>query len=134
MRWGGAHPRNLVVRLLGAGLGQKRLVDVRDDTTASDRGLDEGVELLITADGELQVTRRDTLHFEVLGRVASQLEDLGGEVLQDGRAVDGGGGADAALGNDGVLEEAVDTADRELRRRKQRLVPARTVRLGRGRR
>lgn len=42
------------------------LVDVRDDTTAADGGLDEGVELLITADGKLQVARRDTLHLEVL--------------------------------------------------------------------
>ena len=32
----------------------------------SDGGLDEGVELLVTTDGELQVTRCDALHLEVL--------------------------------------------------------------------
>ena len=39
---------------LGAGLfvGQA-LVDVGDDTTACDGGLDEAIELLISADGEL---------------------------------------------------------------------------------
>ena len=85
-----------------------------DDSTTSDGGLDEGVELLVTTDGELQVTRCDALDLEVLGGVARKLEHLGGEVLQDGSRVDGGGGADAALGGDGVLQEAVDAADREL--------------------
>ena len=39
---------------------------------------------------------------------------LGGEVLQDGSRVDGGGRADAALVGHAHLEVAVDTADREL--------------------
>ena len=39
-------------------------MDVGDDTTARDGRLDEGVELLVTADGELQVTRRDALHLK----------------------------------------------------------------------
>jgi hypothetical protein len=56
-------------------------VDVGDDAAARDGGLDERVELLVTADGELQVARGDALDLEVLGRVAGQLEDLGGEVL-----------------------------------------------------
>lgn len=56
-------------------------MDVRDDTTAGDRRLDEGVELLVAADGELEVARRDALDLEVLGGVARELEDLGGEVL-----------------------------------------------------
>ena len=52
----------------------QRLVDVRDDTAARDGGLDERVELLVAADGELQVARRDTLHLEVLGRIARELQ------------------------------------------------------------
>lgn len=47
-----------------------------DDTTASDRGLDEAVQLLVSSDGQLQVPGSDTLHLQVLGRVAGQLEDL----------------------------------------------------------
>lgn len=39
------------------------------DTTEGDGGADQGVELLVTADGELQVTRRDTLDLEILGGV-----------------------------------------------------------------
>lgn len=57
---------NLVLLLLLAGLLDQALVDVRDHTTTSNGGLDEGVELLITRDGELQVARRDTLHLEIL--------------------------------------------------------------------
>ena len=56
-------------------------MDVRDDTAAGDRRLDQRVELLVTADGELQVARGDALDLEVLGGVAGELEDLGGEVL-----------------------------------------------------
>lgn len=56
-------------------------MDVRNDTTTGDRRLDQRVELLVAADGELQVARRDALDLEVLGGVAGELEDLGGEVL-----------------------------------------------------
>jgi hypothetical protein len=67
--------------LLVAALVDQRLVDVRNDTTTGDRRLDQRVELLVAADGELQVARRDALDLEVLGGVAGELEDLGGEVL-----------------------------------------------------
>ena len=59
----------------------QRAVDVRDDTAAGDRGLDERVELLVSADGQLQVAGRDALDLEVLGRVARELEHLGRQVL-----------------------------------------------------
>ena len=39
-------------------------MNVGDDTTAGDGGLDEGVELLVTADGELEVAGGDALHLE----------------------------------------------------------------------
>ena len=39
-------------------------MDVGDDTTAGDGRLDEGVELLVTADGELEVAGRDALDLE----------------------------------------------------------------------
>ena len=50
----------------------------------------------------------DPLHLEVLGGVAGQLEDLGGEVLQDGGAVDGGGGSDTTCGETATLQVTVD--------------------------
>ena len=42
-------------------------MDVGDDTTAGDGRLDEGVELLVTADGELEVAGRDALDLWVSG-------------------------------------------------------------------
>lgn len=89
-------------------------MDVGDDTSAGDGGLDEGVQLLVTADGELQVARRDTFHLEVLACVTRQLEHLGGQVLQDRRGVHGGRGTHALVGVHPRLEESVDTTHGEL--------------------
>jgi len=47
---------------LGGLLGQQNVVDVRDDTTLCDRRLAEQlVQLLVVADGQLDVTRHDAL-------------------------------------------------------------------------
>ena len=58
-----------LVLLLLLDLEQQGTVDVGQDTTEGDGGADEGVELLVTADGELEMTRRDTLDLEILGGV-----------------------------------------------------------------
>jgi hypothetical protein len=91
------------------------LVDVGDDTAARDRRLDERVQLLVAANRELKVAGRDALHLKVLGGIAGELEHLGGQVLEDGGAVDRGGRADALGRRDAALEETVDTSDGELR-------------------
>jgi len=43
--------------------------------------LDEGIQLLITTDGKLQMAGGDTLHLQILGGVTGQLQHLSGEVL-----------------------------------------------------
>ena len=83
-------------------------MDVGDDAAAGDGRLDQGVQLLVTADGQLQMSRGDPLHLEVLGGVAGELEDLGGEVLEDGGAVDGGGGSNTARREGAALQVTVD--------------------------
>jgi len=65
-------------------LADQGLVDVRDHAASGNGGLDEGVQLFVSSDGELQVTGGDTLHLQVLRRVACQLENLSGQVLKDG--------------------------------------------------
>ena len=90
-------------------------MDVRNHTTASDGGLDQRVKLFVTADSQLQVTRSNSLHLEVLACVASELENLSGEVLKNGSSVDGGRGADAAVRANSALQESVDSSDRELK-------------------
>ena len=68
-------------------------MDVRDDAAPRDVGADERVQLLVPADGELEVARRDPLEPEVLARVAGQLQHLRGQVLQDASPVHGRSGA-----------------------------------------
>ena len=75
--------------LLELGLHDEGLVDVWDDTTTSDSGLDESVELLVTSDSQEQVSGSDSLHLEILRGVSCQLKDFGGEVLKDSSGVDG---------------------------------------------
>ena len=103
------------------------LVDVREYTTTRNGGADERVKLLVAADRELQVPRRDALHAQVLGRIAwgsggsyarkrtCELKHLSSEILEDRARVHGGFRADADVVLRARLEVAVDTADRELR-------------------
>ena len=89
-------------------------MDVRENTAGRDRDrAQELVELLVVADGELDVARHDARLLVVARGVARELEDLGAEVLEDGAHVDTGTDADAR----GVLalaEVAVEARHREL--------------------
>ena len=55
--------------LLLLDLEQESTVDVWQDTTESNSGADQGVKLLVTANGKLQMTWGDTLDLEVLGSI-----------------------------------------------------------------
>ena len=70
---------------------------MRDHTTTSDGGLDKRVKLLVTPDSQLQVAGSYSLHLEVLASVASEFQDLSGQVLQNGGRVDSGCGTDTAV-------------------------------------
>jgi len=43
-------------------LVHERFVDVRDDTATGDGGLDKGVQLFVTSNRKLQVSRGNTFH------------------------------------------------------------------------
>ncbi|XP_054135704.1 uncharacterized protein LOC128939015 [Melozone crissalis] len=63
-------------------------LDVGQHAALRDRHLAQQlVELLVVADGELQVAGDDARLLVVAGRVARQLQDLGRQVLQHGRQV-----------------------------------------------
>jgi len=96
-------------------LSDQRLVDVRDDPASSNRCLDQRVQLLVSTDRQLEMSRGDPLHLQILGCVAGQLEHLGGEILEDGRAVDGRSGSNSAWGGCPRLEVPVDPADWKLK-------------------
>ena len=89
------------------------LVNVGEDTTLGDCDVAEQlVQLLIVADGELEMTGDDTGLLVVTGGVASQLEDLSSEVLKDGGQVDWSTSTDT-LSIVALAEETVDTTDWE---------------------
>jgi hypothetical protein len=72
----------------------------------------ETVELLIVTDGQHDVARNDTDTLVIARGVSGQLEDLSGQVLEDGGEVDGSTNTDARS----VLsfaELTVETTDRE---------------------
>jgi len=89
-------------------------MDVRKDTSRSNGNSSKQlVQLLIVLHGKGDVTGHNTSLLVVTGGIASKLEDLGTEVLEDGGEVDGGTGSHTG----GVLaltEVTADTTDGEL--------------------
>jgi len=98
-----------------ASLVDEGLVDVGNDTTTGDGGLDQVVQLLITTNCELQVAGCDALHAEITGGVSGQLENLCAQILQDGGHVHGSVGSDTTLLVHANLDVPVDAANRELK-------------------
>ena len=95
-------------------LGEEHGVDVGEHTAGSDGDASEElVELLIVADGELDVPGDDAALLVVTGGVACELKDLGGKVLEDGGEVHWGTSANTGSIAAGA-EVAVDAAHREL--------------------
>jgi hypothetical protein len=95
--------------LLLLDLEQESTVDVWQHTTERDGGADESVKLLVATNGELKVARRNTLHLEILGSIACELEDLSGQVLENGGDIDGSLGTNTHLVLGVLLEETLDT-------------------------
>ncbi len=90
-------------------------VDVREDTAGGDGDLaQELVKLLVVSDGELNVSRDDSLLLALLGGVSSELQDLSDHVLEDSGQVHGGTRTDPA-GISAVLQESSNSANRELK-------------------
>lgn len=95
------------------GGGGRTLVDVGKHTTLGDGDVTKQlVQLLVVADGKLQVAGDDTGLLVVASGVASQLQDLSSEVLEDGSEVDGSTGTDT-LGIVALAEQTVNTTDRK---------------------
>jgi hypothetical protein len=91
----------------------RTLVNVGEDTTLSDGDMPEKlVQLLVVADGELEMTGDDTGLLVVAGSVSGQLEDLSRQVLENGSEVDGRTSTDT-LGVIALAKQTVDTADGE---------------------
>ena len=71
------------------------------------------VQLLVVADGELEMSGDDPGLLVVSSCVSSQLQDFSGEILHHGAEVDRGACANQ-LGVVALAKKSVDTTDREL--------------------
>ena len=108
---------------------QKHCLDVGQYTTLGDGyARQKLVQLLVVADGELQVTGDDPRLLVVTGGVSCQLENLGSQILHDGSQVDGRSGSDA-LGVVALAQMAVNTTDGELKSGTRRTSLALSLRL-----
>ena len=100
--------------LLWGLLGEKSGVDVGEDATLGNGDLSNKLgELFIVSDGELEMSWVDSRLFVVSGGVASELDDFGGQVLEDSGQVDGSTGANS-VGPVASSKHSVDSADGEL--------------------
>ena len=94
-------------------LGKKDGVDVGEDTTLGDGdSAAQSLQLFVVADGELDVSGVDSGLLVVPGGVASQLDHLGGEVLEHGGQVDWSASADS-ISPVAVAKHSVHSADGE---------------------
>ena len=95
-------------------LRKQNALDVGEDTALGNcDARQEFVQLLVIPDGQLQVPRDDPSLLVVPCSVASQLENLSGEVLHDSSQVDRGTSTHT-LGIVALAKETVDTSHGEL--------------------
>ena len=88
-------------------------MDVWQDTTLGDCDVTQKlVQLLIVADGELEMTRNDTGFLVVASGVASKLENFGREIFENSCEVHWGTSTNT-LSIVALSEKTVDTADGE---------------------
>ena len=100
--------------LLLALLGQQDGLDVGENTALRNGDArEELVQLLVVANGELQVTGDDARLLVITSGIACQLENLSSEVFHHRSEVHGGTSANA-LGIVPLAEETMDTSHGEL--------------------
>ena len=110
----GEQTKHLCLGLLRL-LGQEDSLDVGEDTTLGNGHTGEQlVQLLVIADGQLEVAGDDPGLLVVPGSIASQLEDLSSQVLHDSSHVDRGTSTHT-LSIVALPQETVNTAHRELK-------------------
>lgn len=87
---------------------------IRVLTTTGNGCLNQRVQFFVTTDSELKMAGGDTLHFQILGSIAGQLEHFSGQVLQDSGGVDSGGSANTTMRSGAVFQVAMNTSNGEL--------------------
>ena len=95
-------------------LGQQNSLDVGQTTTLSDRDARQQlVQFLVVANGQLKVMWNDASLLVVTSSVASQLENLGRQILQDCGQIDRRSGTNS-LRVVAFAQQTMNATDREL--------------------
>jgi len=103
----------LAALALASLLRQKVLVDVGQNTALGNGDVSQQlVQLLIVADGELEMAGDNTGLLVIASSVAGKFENFSSEVLENGGKVDGGAGTDT-LSIVALAKKTVNTADRK---------------------
>lgn len=80
-------------------LEEKSAVDVREDTSKSDGGADQGIQFFVAADGELEMAGCDTLDLQVLGSILWREYRVSRTARGDGRGKGNNEGTGKLAGN-----------------------------------
>lgn len=87
---------------------------MRNHASPRNRGPNQIIQLLVTPDRQLKVTRRYPLHLKVLGRVPGQLQDLRRQIFQKGRRVHGSSCSNASMARGATFQVTMDPSDWKL--------------------
>lgn len=96
-------------------LPDQRFVNVRNDTTTGNGGLDERVQFFVSSNSQLQVTWSNTLYLQILRRVAGQFKHFGGQIFKNGCSVYGSRCSNTTMTCSARLQVTMNTTDRELK-------------------
>ena len=72
-------------------------MNVRDDSSSCDGSSDKVVKFLISSDGQLEMSRGDSLDFKILTGISSEFKNLSSEVLQNSSRVNSSGRPDSVF-------------------------------------
>lgn len=89
-------------------------MNVRDNTTACNGGLDESIQLLVSSNGELKMPGCDTLDLEILAGISSELQDFGSKIFENSGSVDSSRGSHTLTVLNRGFQETMDTTDGKL--------------------
>lgn len=98
------------------------LVDVWYNTSSSDCSLNQRVKLFVPTDCQLQMSGSNTFDLQIFTCIASKLQHLGSQVLQDSSGVHCGSCADSSISSNSGLQQSVNAAHRELPHEKRQEV------------
>jgi hypothetical protein len=95
-------------------LVDQRKMNVRKHTSARNCGFNESVEFIIRTDGKQQVAGIDAFNVHIFGSITGKLQQLSGQILQNGGTVNSGSGSDTTSRMGTILQKTMDPSDGEL--------------------